>query len=283
MPTLTSNYRGALRSSNQSHVEGGLAECKNPRYHPSHLIDVQGVVLGQYQKQLHRSLLDKSNIFSKFSLSCFDELRLLPIGQQVANLPAEQLSRNHFNEPTSAGMSPDAATTSRRATAGGKSSLQARNSRSSSTSCIAATEKSPALPSTRRQSLRQAKILASCSTNTIQYNDPSMDQDTDKRDVRLEITEHIFGNAPTMLALCLTTVGLIKIYAALQRITTLADNFLVFCLAAFLFATIFSYLALRSTTAKRRARLARVADVLFISGLSAATVVAFFVVYALAG
>jgi uncharacterized membrane protein len=110
-----------------------------------------------------------------------------------------------------------------------------------------------------------------------------MDEETEKRDARLGITEHIFGNAPTMLALCLTTVGLIKIYAALEKITTLADDFLAFCLAAFLFATIFSYLSLRSTAAKRRAALARLADILFISGLSAATVVAFFVVYALAG
>jgi hypothetical protein len=110
-----------------------------------------------------------------------------------------------------------------------------------------------------------------------------MDSDMDKRDVRLEITEHIFGNAPTMLALCLTTVGLIKIYTALQRITTLADDFLVLCLAAFLLATIFSYSSLRSTNTRRRAAFAKVADVLFISGLSASTVVAFFVVYALAG
>jgi hypothetical protein len=117
----------------------------------------------------------------------------------------------------------------------------------------------------------------------IQYNDPLMDCDTDKRDVRLEITEHIFANSPTMLALCLTTVGLIKIYAALQRITTLVDDFLAFCLAAFLLATIFSYLSLRSSTAKRRAKFAKLADVLFISGLSTATVVAFFLVYALAG
>jgi heme O synthase-like polyprenyltransferase len=121
----------------------------------------------------------------------------------------------------------------------------------------------------------------------VQYNNPLMDrdmnQDMDKRDVRLEFTEHIFGNAPTMLALCLTTVGLIKIYTALQRITTLADNFLAFCLAAFLLATIFSYLSLRSSTAKRRAKFAKLADVLFISGLSASTAVAFFVVYALAG
>ena len=110
-----------------------------------------------------------------------------------------------------------------------------------------------------------------------------MDREAEKRDAQLEITRHIFANAPTMLALCLTTVGLIKIYTALERITTLVDDFLVLCLATFLLATIFSYLALRSYTAKRRNLFARMADILFISGLSAATIVSFFVVYTLAG
>jgi hypothetical protein len=45
----------------------------------------------------------------------------------------KQSSRNYFNEPTSAGMSPGAAAKSRRATAGRKSLQQAKNSRSSST------------------------------------------------------------------------------------------------------------------------------------------------------
>jgi hypothetical protein len=110
-----------------------------------------------------------------------------------------------------------------------------------------------------------------------------MDQVTDKRLLHPEITQHVFGNSPNMLALCLTMLGLIKIYTALQKVTTLTDNFLVLCLAAFLLSTIFSYLALRSPVGKRRAILARVADSLFLSGLSAATVVAFFVAYSFAG
>ena len=86
-----------------------------------------------------------------------------------------------------------------------------------------------------------------------------------------------------MLALCLTMLGLIKIYTALQKVTTLADNFLVLCLAAFLLATIFSYLALRAPIGRRRAILARIADSLFLSGLGASTAVAFFIVYSFAG
>lgn len=110
-----------------------------------------------------------------------------------------------------------------------------------------------------------------------------MEQALNKKPAHREITEHVFGNSPNMLALCLTMLGLIKIYTALQKVTTLTDNFLVLCLAAFLFATVFSYLALRSPVGKRREILARIADGLFLSGLSAATVVAFFVAYSLAG
>ena len=110
-----------------------------------------------------------------------------------------------------------------------------------------------------------------------------MDQRFEAENVRLEITEQIFANSPTMLALCLTMIGLIKIYTALSRITTLADDFLMFCIIAFLFATIFSYLSLRSVQPKSRANYARFADGVFLCGLSSAVIVALVAVYTLAG
>lgn len=101
--------------------------------------------------------------------------------------------------------------------------------------------------------------------------------------VDVEITEQIFANSPTMLALCLTAEGLIKIYAALQKITTVADNLLFISLVAFLMATIFSYLSLRSSRIKRRRRMARWADGAFVIGLAVAILVAFYIVFTLAG
>ena len=98
-----------------------------------------------------------------------------------------------------------------------------------------------------------------------------------------DITGHIFGNSPTLLALCLTVIGLIKIYASLQRITTLADNLLFISVAAFLVATIFSYMALRSKTRNHRKVYGNVADWAFMSGLCLATFVALFVTFALVG
>jgi hypothetical protein len=109
-----------------------------------------------------------------------------------------------------------------------------------------------------------------------------MELPENRRDLHLYITEHIFTNSPTMLALCLTIIGLIKIYTALQRVTTLADNFLALALVAFLLATISSYLALRATVHRRRVLMARIADAMFLSGLTAATAVALFVAFSLA-
>jgi hypothetical protein len=110
-----------------------------------------------------------------------------------------------------------------------------------------------------------------------------VDQRSESENVRVEITEQIFANSPTMLALCLTMIGLIKIYTALNRVTTLTDDFLVFCIIAFLLATIFSYLSLRSVKPRSRIMYARFADGLFISGLSAAVIIAVVAVYSLAG
>jgi hypothetical protein len=110
-----------------------------------------------------------------------------------------------------------------------------------------------------------------------------MSRNGDEQSSGGQITEHIFTNAPTMLAICLTMVGLIKIYAALQRVSTYTDDSLILCLVAFLFATVLSYLSLRSKEGRRKVLLARWADGFFLSGLVATTIVAAFVVFALAG
>ncbi len=104
-----------------------------------------------------------------------------------------------------------------------------------------------------------------------------------KQETESEISNRIFSNAPNLVAVCLASVGLVKIYAALQRITTLADDFLVLCLIAFLAATFLSYLSLRSEHQKRRVALAKVADIVFLAGLTALTSVAGFIVFSLGG
>src|ERR1700677_3669537 len=85
--------------------------------------------------------------------------------------------------------------------------------------------------------------------------------------VEVDVAEKVFGNGPNMLVLCLTVIGLIKIYTRFEKITTLADNFLAFISLGYLAATVIAYIAIRSTNGKTRLKLSRAADLIFLVSL----------------
>src|SRR5277367_4345269 len=87
-----------------------------------------------------------------------------------------------------------------------------------------------------------------------------MQNESLEQSVQVSIAEKVFTNSPNMLVLCLTVIGLIKIYTRFEKITTLADNFLAFIALGYLVATVVSYLALRSRNPKTRLKLSRIAD-----------------------
>lgn len=99
----------------------------------------------------------------------------------------------------------------------------------------------------------------------------------------IDISEKIFANGPNMLVLCLTVIGLIKIYTRFEKITTLADNFLAFIALGYLVATVVAYIAMRSRNGKTRLKLARVADLTFLISLGLTAAVALFMTFALEG
>ena len=99
----------------------------------------------------------------------------------------------------------------------------------------------------------------------------------------IDISEKIFANGPNMLVLCLTVIGLIKIYTRFEKITTLADNFLAFISLGYLVATVVAYIAMRSRNDKARLKLARTADLTFLISLGLTAAVALFMTFALAG
>lgn len=86
-----------------------------------------------------------------------------------------------------------------------------------------------------------------------------------------------------MLVLCLTVIGLIKIYTRFEKITTLADNFLAFIALGYLIATVVSYAAIRTRNGKARLKLSRIADLTFLISLGLTAAVALFMTFALAG
>lgn len=99
----------------------------------------------------------------------------------------------------------------------------------------------------------------------------------------VDLSEKVFTNSPNMLVLCLTVIGLIKIYTRFEKITTLADNFLAFVCIGYFFSTVCAYLALRSQEKPKRLKLARIADLLFLTSLCCTGAVALFMTFALEG
>jgi hypothetical protein len=99
----------------------------------------------------------------------------------------------------------------------------------------------------------------------------------------IDVSEKVFANGPNMLVLCLTVIGLIKIYTRFEKITTLADNFLAFIALGYLAATVIAYMALRTRDSRARLRLARFADVTFLVSLGLTAAVALFMTFALEG
>ncbi|HEY0703014.1 MAG TPA: hypothetical protein VGD60_09630 [Candidatus Acidoferrales bacterium] len=99
----------------------------------------------------------------------------------------------------------------------------------------------------------------------------------------IDVSEKVFTNGPNMLVLCLTVIGLIKIYTRFEKITTLADNFLAFIALGYLAATVAAYLAMRSRNSKARLKLSRIADLTFLISLGLTAAVALFMTFALEG
>ncbi len=110
-----------------------------------------------------------------------------------------------------------------------------------------------------------------------------MQNETPEQSVQVGIAEKVFTNSPNMLVLCLTVIGLIKIYTRFEQITTLADNFLAFVAMGYLVATVLSYLAIRAKQSSHQMKLAHAADVLFLGSLTLTAAVAMFMTFALAG
>jgi hypothetical protein len=111
----------------------------------------------------------------------------------------------------------------------------------------------------------------------------STEPDNLEQRAEIDVSEKIFTNGPNMLVLCLTVIGLIKIYTRFEKITTLADNFLAFISIGYLVATIVAYVAIRSRSAQTRLKLSRIADLTFLISLGLTAAVALFMTFALEG
>ena len=97
-----------------------------------------------------------------------------------------------------------------------------------------------------------------------------------------DICIHIFTVSASMVGVCLTVIGIVNIVVSIQEITTIADNLLAVNAFVFLCSCLLSYWALRVRSKKRMIRVERIADTIFLVGLSLMAVICGIVVLVLA-
>ena len=97
-----------------------------------------------------------------------------------------------------------------------------------------------------------------------------------------DICIHIFTVSAAMVGVCLTVIGLLRVVITLQKADTLADDLLALDAAMFLFSCLASYWVLRTRSLRRRHRVERLADLVFILALLLMVGVCGFVTFAIA-
>lgn len=94
-----------------------------------------------------------------------------------------------------------------------------------------------------------------------------------------QISIHIFSVSAALVGVCLTVIGIFRAIGELKSFSTFGDNVLAIDALIFLSSCIFAYSSLRSTNFKKQHKLEKIADALFIFGLSLMAVVCTIIAY----
>ncbi len=94
-----------------------------------------------------------------------------------------------------------------------------------------------------------------------------------------QISIHIFSVSAALVGVCLTVIGIFRAIGELKSFSTLGDNILAIDAIIFLASCIFAYSSLRSGNEQKRHQLEKVADTLFIFGLSLMAIVCAIIAY----
>jgi hypothetical protein len=96
-----------------------------------------------------------------------------------------------------------------------------------------------------------------------------------------ELCVHIFSASAALVGVCLTVIGLFRVVSRLQKIDSLADNFLAVDALGFLIACALSYLGIRSRNRERRRWVEVLADRVFLLSLGIMTLICALIAYEL--
>lgn len=96
-----------------------------------------------------------------------------------------------------------------------------------------------------------------------------------------DLSGHIFSVSAGLVGVCLTVIGLFRLFRKTGEVASVADNLIAIDAMVFLFACLSAYLALRATREKAWRRFERFADTLFLAGLAAMVVISALIAYEL--
>ena len=96
-----------------------------------------------------------------------------------------------------------------------------------------------------------------------------------------DISIHIFSTSAAMVGVCLTVIGLFRISNKLRNIGSIGDELLAIDAVAFLTSCFLAYIALRTRMKQRRYWIEKLADWIFLLGLSLVAIVCGLIAYEL--
>ena len=94
-----------------------------------------------------------------------------------------------------------------------------------------------------------------------------------------DVSQHILPTAATMVGVCVTVIGIVRVLEVNGAISTFIDDILAFDSLVFLGSTLLSYTSLR--VQEPTPRLERWADMLFLAGLACLVGASFMLTYEL--
>ncbi|NTV30322.1 MAG: hypothetical protein HGA80_09600 [Candidatus Omnitrophica bacterium] len=93
------------------------------------------------------------------------------------------------------------------------------------------------------------------------------------------LARSIFSVSATMVGVCFTVIGILNLMIDTTRKVTFVDDLTAWDALFFMGACIVSYVAMKTPERKRRLKLEKTADIVFLLGLGLMALIGFFIVY----
>lgn len=95
----------------------------------------------------------------------------------------------------------------------------------------------------------------------------------------VDLSERILSVSATMVGVCLTVIGLVRVADELSKVRSITDNVVAIDAVLFLAAAVCAYASVRSADPKQRLVLERIADSVFLAALVGMTAVCGLIAY----